>query len=414
MAGKITLFGEARCPKAYVIRDFLQRNGAPYQWIEITSSEEAHRYLGLDSEFSERLPALVVGATTLYSPTLRDIASAIGSSIRPSCREYDLAIVGAGPAGLSAAVYGASEGLRAIVVERYSIGGQAGSTSRIENYLGFPQGLSGVELASRAREQAVRFGAEILLAAECVDGLVEDGRFNIILNGGETIVARAVICATGVEYGRLHLPNETQFIGRGLYYGAGSSEANLCSGHVFVIGGGNSAGQAALHLASRASKVTMLVRGESLKATLSQYLVDRIRVSPNIEVRTRTVLTGVDGDTSLERIAYQDLSSEEEFAAETGWVFVCVGGRPQTEWTGSSDLARDAAGYMLTGMDLLPRDGSPVQWSGERNPYPMETCIAGCFAAGDIRSNSVKRCATSVGEGAMAVASVHRFLIDEA
>ena len=411
MPQKLVLFGPVKCPKSCVIRDFLERNGVPFQWIEITCSDDAQRFVGLESESSDRLPALLVAGNILYSPTLMDIAAAIGSSVRPALAEYDVAIVGAGPAGLSAAVYGASEGLRTVLIERFAIGGQASSTSRIENYLGFPQGLSGVELASRAREQAVRFGAEILLASECVDGMISDGRINIILKDGQSVVTRAVICATGVAYGRLNLLHEEKFIGRGLYYGAGSGEANLCSGHVFVIGGGNSAGQAALHLASRARKVTMLVRGDSLKATLSNYLIDRIRVSPNIVVRTHTELIRIDGDTSLERITYRNLDTKEELTAETGWVFICVGGKPQTKWTGSSsDVARDAAGYMLTDTDLLQGKNAPLQWSGERNPYPMETSIPGIFAAGDLRATSIKRCATAVGEGAMAIASVHRFL----
>lgn len=412
MTEKITLCGLVKCPKAYLVRDFLQRNGILFQWVEIASDEDARRYVGLDSALSQRLPALLVGAKTLYAPSLKEIAAATGNSIRPSRDEYDLAIIGAGPAGLSAGVYGASEGLRTIVIERYSIGGQAGSTSRIENYLGFPQGLSGVELAHRAREQAMRFGTEILLAAECVDGMIAEGRFSITLNGGDSLTARAVICATGVEYGRLDLSEESAFIGRGLYYGAGSSEANLCSGQVFVVGGGNSAGQAALHLAARVNKVTMLVRGVSLKATLSQYLIDRIKLSPNIEVKTRTRISRLEGDTSVQRVAYRNVDTDEEFVAESGWVFVCIGGKPQTEWTGSSDVARDASGYVLTGMDLLQSDGSARFWSAARNPYPMETSIPGCFAAGDLRATSIKRCATAVGEGAMAVASVHRFLLD--
>ena len=312
--------------------------------------------------------------------------------------------------GLSAAVYGASEGLHTVLIERFSIGGQAGSTSRIENYLGFPEGISGAELASRARDQALRLGAEIVLAAECIGGKLDGSSFLGMLDSGATVKSRSIICATGVEYIRLNLANEERLLGRGFYYGAGSSEASLCRGHVFVVGGGNSAGQAALHLASRASKVTMLVRGPSLKSTLSQYLVDRIGVSSNIGVKVNSVLAAIEGGESLEKVRYRALETDEETEVDTGWVFACVGGKPQTEWTDAEQFARDAAGYILTGTDLLQEHDSPLHWPLERAPYPMEASAPGMFVAGDLRANSIKRCATAVGEGAAAVASVHRYL----
>jgi thioredoxin reductase (NADPH) len=297
-----------------------------------------------------------------------------------------------------------------VLIERFSIGGQAGSTSRIENYLGFPEGISGTELASRARDQALRLGAEIVLAAECIGGKLDENSFLGMLDSGDTVKSRAIICATGVEYTRLNLANEERLLGRGFYYGAGSSEASLCHGHVVVVGGGNSAGQAALHLASRAGKITMLVRGPSLKSTLSQYLVERIGVASNIEVKVNTVLAAIEGGESLEKIRYRALETDEETEVDTGWVFACVGGKPQTEWTDAELFARDAAGYILTGTDLLQKHDSPLHWPLERAPYPMEASVPGMFVAGDIRANSVKRCATAVGEGAAAVASVHRYL----
>jgi thioredoxin reductase (NADPH) len=410
MQRRIKLFGEVKSPEAYRIRDFLQRNGVRFQWIEVSCNDDAKSYVGLASPSDPRFPVLTVGDHPLYAPSLAQIVQAIGGAVTPADKEYDLAVYGAGPAGLSAAVYGASEGLHTILVERYSIGGQAAGTSRIENYLGFSEGIGGAELARRAREQALRFGAEILLATECVAGGVDQGTLVGVLDSGAIVRSRSVICATGVEYVRLNLPNEERLLGRGFYYGTGSSEVKLCGGHVFIVGGGNSAGQAALHLASRVSKVTMLVRGQSLKETLSQYLIDRIRLSPNIEVKVLSVLTAIEGEQALERIRYRDLESGEETEVDTGWLFVCVGGRPQTEWTDVDRLARDSAGYILTGMDLLQNNGQQRQWSLERGPYPMETSIPGVFAAGDIRSNSIKRCATAVGEGAAAVASVHRYL----
>jgi thioredoxin reductase (NADPH) len=407
---RIRLFGEMKCPKAYRIRDFLQRNGMRFQWTEIAGNEDAQLHTGLDTLQDPRFPVLKIGNHTLYAPTLAQIVHAVGWATVPAEPRYDLAIYGAGPAGLSAAVYAASEGLRTVLIERFSIGGQAGSTSKIENYLGFPEGISGAELASRARDQALRLGAEILLAAECVGGRIDDGNFLGLLDSGETVLSRALLCATGVEYTRLNLEHEERLLGRGFYYGAGSSEASLCRGQVFVVGGGNSAGQAALHLASRASQVTMLVRGPSLKSTLSQYLVDRIGLSSNIEVKENCVLTGIEGGASLEKIRYRTLDTDEETEVDTGWVFVCVGGEPQTKWTDAEQLARDAAGYILTGIDLLQKKAARLPWPLERAPYPMEASIPGVFVAGDIRANSIKRCATAVGEGAAAVASVHRYL----
>jgi thioredoxin reductase (NADPH) len=407
---KIKLFGEMKCPKSYCIRDFLQRNGMRFQWTEIARNEDAVLHTGLGTVYDARFPVLKIGEHTLYSPTLAEIVHAVGWATSPAEPEYDLAIYGGGPAGLSAAVYGASEGLRTVLIERFSIGGQAGSTSRIENYLGFPEGISGAELASRARDQALRLGAEILLAAECVGGKLDEGSFLGMLDSGDTVKSHSVICATGVEYTRLNLMNEERLLGRGFYYGAGSSEASLCRGHVFVVGGGNSAGQAALNLASRACKVTMLVRGQSLKSTLSQYLVDRIDLSSNIEVKVNCVLTGIEGGESLEKIRYRTLDAEDETEIDTGWVFVCVGGKPQTDWVDAEQLARDSAGYILTGTDLLHKNNSPIHWPLERAPCPMEASIPGIFVAGDLRANSIKRCATAVGEGAAAVASVHIYL----
>jgi thioredoxin reductase (NADPH) len=407
---KIKLFGEMKCPKSYRIRDFLERNGTRFQWTAIARNEDAVLHTGLGSVNDDRFPVLKIGEHTLYSPTLAEIVHAVGWATSPEEPEYDLAIYGGGPAGLSAAVYGASEGLRTVLIERFSLGGQAGSTSRIENYLGFPEGISGAELASRARDQALRLGAEILLAAECTGGRLEKGSFLGMLDSGDTVRSRSIICATGVDYTRLNLANEKRLLGRGFYYGAGSSEAGLCRGHVFVVGGGNSAGQAALNLASRTSKVTMLVRGQSLKSTLSQYLVERIDLSPNIEVKSNCVLTGIEGGESLEKIRYRTLDTDEETEVDTGWVFVCVGGKPQTDWVDAEQLARDSAGYILTGTDLLHKNNSPIHWSLERAPCPMEASIPGIFVAGDLRANSIKRCATAVGEGAAAVASVHSYL----
>ena len=408
---RATLFGLPNSPEAYELRDFLKRSGFPFEWIDLKTDDDARRLAGVTGLDDPRLPVCVMEkGSVLFRPTIRDLAAALDWFRGPKHRRYDLAIYGAGPAGLSAAVYGASEGLRTIVLERSAVGGQAGSTSRIDNYLGFPDGISGWELASRARQQAQRLGAEIIVTAEGVGGETRDGWTVSWLSEGQEIVARATICATGVEYARLGLVNEEKYLGRGLFYGAGSSEASRCTGRVFIVGGGNSAGQAALNLSRFATTVTMLVRGESLKETLSSYLVEQIEESSNIEVLVNTILVGLDGGDSLESITYRDNKSGEVHAP-THWVFVCIGGVPRTDWAKPGTLLTDAGGYILTGDDLILEPLPPSYWaSHSRKPMFMETSVPGLFAAGDVRHNSVKRCATAVGDGATAVSMVHRFL----
>jgi len=409
----VTIIGELKSAESYTLRDFLQRSGYPFEWIEVATDEEARRLAGVDSLDDPRLPVCKISDhEVLYRPSIQELAKALDWFSGPKLAEYDLAIYGAGPAGLSAAVYGASEGLTTVLIERSAVGGQAGTTSRIENYLGFPNGISGAELAGRAREQAVRLGAEILIADECVAGAIESGKTVGYLSDGAKIVSRASICATGIEYHKLGLAGEEHLLGRGLYYGAGSSEARLCRGHVFVVGGGNSAGQAAINFAKNAEQVTMLIRGESLKATLSQYLIDRIARTKNIEVCPRCTVTELHGGRSLEGITYHDANSGRDTRAATGWLFVCIGGSPRTDWNKQNVLLKDEAGYLLTGNDFV-RDGkSMTPWPLPRLPYSMETSIPGVFAAGDVRHNSIKRCATAVGDGATAVAVVHRYLAD--
>jgi len=289
------------------------------------------------------------------------------------------------------------------------VGGQASSTSNIENYMGFPDGISGWELASRARRQALRLGAEIIVAGEGVAGEHHDGWQLSWLASGERIASKATICATGVEYSRLGLDREDEFLNRGLYYGAGSSEAEIYKGHVVIVGGGNSAGQAALNFA-RHTQVTMLVRGESLKDTISTYLLERIENTPPITVLTRTTLIGVHGLSALDGITYRHEDSGKTASIETHGVFVCIGGRPRTDWAKPGVLHCDPAGYVLTGPDLDASKLSAAMWNGNRRPLFMETSVPGLFAAGDVRHNSTKRCAAAAGEGATAVSLAHRFL----
>ena len=409
---RATLYGLPNSPEAYELRDFLKRSGVPFEWIDLRTDEDARRLAGVSGLNDPRLPVCVLEkGSVLFRPSIRDLAAALDWFRGPRHERYDLAIYGAGPAGLSAAVYGASEGLRTIVLERSAVGGQAGSTSRIDNYLGFPDGISGWELASRARLQAQRLGAEIIVTAEGVGGETRDAWTVSWLAGGQEIVSRATICATGVEYSRLGLTNETDYLGRGLFYGAGPSEASRCTGQVFIVGGGNAAGQAALNFSKFASGVTMLVRGDSLKSTLSSYLAEQIRQNANIEVLTNTTIVSLEGVDFLEAIMYRDDRSGEVRHAPTHWVFVCIGGVPRTDWAKPGTLLTDAARYILTGDDLIDAPLPPSYWaSSSRKPMFMETSMPGLFAAGDVRHNSVKRCATAVGEGATAVSMVHRFL----
>jgi len=410
---RIRIFGKLGSPLGYMIRDVLHRGDVPFEWVELHSDDEARKKAKVDSLSDNRLPVCQFpDGTRLECPTIRQITEKLGWFRDPSRAEYDLAIYGAGPAGLSAAVYGASEGLATVVIERTMVGGQAGSSTKIENYLGFPDGISGAELAERAREQACRFGAEILIAREGVRGEFLPGKGIGYLDDGSKIIAKSTICATGVEYSRLNLPNEDRLLGAGVYYGAGASEASLCRPNetVFVVGGGNSAGQAAMHFSRYTGNVTMVVRGPCLKNTLSQYLVDRITATPNIHVLTNTEVVAIEGVEILERITVVNSQTGAKQTFDTHWLFICIGGAPHTIWAEEVGIVRDEAGYLVTGPDLIRNGRPPQSWELDRDPYYLETNMPGVFAAGDVRHGSVKRCASAVGEGAMAVAFAHRYL----
>jgi thioredoxin reductase (NADPH) len=408
----VTVIGKPGSAAAYTIRDFLHRCDVPFAWINPADDDQARRLAGVDQLQDLNLPVcLFPDGTRMHCPTVRQITEKLGWFRHPSRTEYDVAIYGAGPAGLSAAVYSASEGLRTVLIERYALGGQAGSSTRIENYLGFPQGISGVELTERAWQQADKFGAEILLARAGVRAELPPGKGVGYLDDGTKIIARTTICATGVEYRRLGLPREEQFLGAGLYYGAGASEAPLTRHQpVCIVGGGNSAGQAALHFSAYAHRVTMLVRDNTLKNTLAQYLVDRIHAADNIRVLLETEVTALHGDQYLQEITLRHRQTGRHRSLACPWLFICIGGVPQTHWAADIGIRRDETGYLVTGPDLLRQGQPPQDWPLDRDPYYLETNRPGIFAAGDVRHNSVKRCASAVGEGAMAVALVHRYL----
>lgn len=391
------------------MRDFLTRSAIPFEWTVVETDESCRELTG--STLVECAWPLVDldDGTRLFAPSVEDVASRLGLLARPALREYDLSIYGAGPAGLSAAVYAASEGLRVIVLEKETVGGQAGYSSLIENYLGFPGGVRGLDLAERARQQAVAFGAEILLLRGGIRGHFVGDQMIADLNDGSTMTSRSNICATGVEWRRLGLEREQELLGQGVYYGAGMSEAADCDGEdVVVVGGGNSAGQAVMHLAAHARKVTMLVRGSTLAATLSSYLETRIRNQANVEVMFVAEVTALRGTASLEAIdVTSDGGAVDVLPASR--LFVCIGGLPDTEWASATPIERDQLGYLVTGPDLTA-DALASRWPLDRAPFYLETSVPGSFAAGDVRRGSIKRVASAVGEGAMAVTFAHRFL----
>lgn len=407
---QVLLAGTQSSPAAYAIRDFLKRNGHPYDWVDV-GEPGAGLLLGVEAIETSRLPLCILPDGTRLEPaTVEQVAAGLGMVSAPLLAEYDLAIAGAGPAGLAAAMYAASEGLRTVVVEAVAPGGQAGTTSLIENYLGFPDGVSGSELATRAAVQARRFGAEILLARR-VTGISDDGNGYLSeLSDGTLIRGRALLVATGVQWRRLDAPGIDELLGAGVYYGAGPSEARACSeADVAVVGGGNSAGQAALRFSRYARLVTVLVRGDTLASSMSHYLINRIHSTGNIVVKTGVRVTAVEGDGRLREVVVgSDDETSERIAADA--LFICIGGIPRTEAARRFGIACTDGDYLMTGPDLIGVPELLGGWPLQRQPLPLETNLPGLFAAGDVRHGSIKRCSAAIGEGAMAVALVHRRL----
>jgi thioredoxin reductase (NADPH) len=396
--------------RSYEVRDFLARNSVSYRWL--TADQPEGRRLLEAAGLDEAAVPLVVtpDGDSLVDPSVEELAARVGLSTTPATDFYDTVIVGGGPAGLGAAVYAASEGLRTVLVEREATGGQAGRSTRIENYLGFPDGVSGVQLTDRARRQAAKFGAEILTAA-AVTGLEVRGSSRVVgfADGGE-VAAHTVVLATGVAYSTLDVPGTEELTGRGIFYGSAATEAPSCADEdVFVVGGANSAGQAAVFLSRHARRVTMLVRADGLEQSMSHYLIRQIRDTANIEVRLNTVVAGASGAGHLEGLRLCDTTTGATEEVLAAFLFVFIGAAPCTEWLEGA-VQRDRRGFVVTGPDLLVGGRRPRGWPLDRDPYYLEGSVPGVFAAGDARANSVKRVASAVGEGAMAIQLVHRYL----
>jgi len=410
----IRVLGTRWSPRSYELRDFLARNRVPYQWIDVEVSAndpETKQLLEALGPDAVNLPVVLFqDGTKLLDSAPAEVAQKVGLRTRAQTNFYDLAIVGGGPAGLAAAVYGASEGLHTVMIEREAPGGQAGMSSRIENYLGFPMGLSGGDLARRAVVQAQRFGVEILSPQDAV-GVRTEGSYRMIrLGDGNEISCHALLIATGVQWRRLEAPGIDRLQGAGVYYGGGSTEALSCKGEIiYVIGGANSAGQAAMNFAKYADRVVIVVRGSSLSSTMSQYLIDQIKETSNIQIWPHASVSEVHGETHLEEISLLCSDTGRVERVPAGAMFIFIGALPRTDWL-AEVVERDERGFILTGPDLI-RDGQrPKGWALERDPFLLETNVPGLFAVGDVRHGSVKRVASGVGEGSVAVQFIHQYL----
>jgi thioredoxin reductase (NADPH) len=407
----IRVVGHQWSAQSHQIKDFLSRNLVPYQWLDVEIDEEGRHLLELSGSDGSQLPlVLFPEGSSLAQPTNARIAERIGLKMRPGLPFYDLIIVGAGPSGLAAAVYGASEGLSTLLIESEAPGGQAGTSSRIENYLGFPSGLSGGDLTRRAVAQASRFGAEILTPLDATGIRVGDPYRFITLTDGSEISCHALLIATGVSYRKLDVPGVKRLTGAGVYYGAAITEALACRGRdVFIVGAGNSAGQAAMYLSRYANSVTLLVRGKSLTKSMSHYLVGQIEAHEKITVLTHSTVAEVEGDGRLKEITIANTTTGETWTVSAFALFIFIGAKPHTDWV-ADVVERDTAGFILTGPSLVRGGQRPKGWYLNRDPFLLETSVPGIFAAGDVRHRSVKRVASAVGEGSMAVQFVHQYL----
>jgi thioredoxin reductase (NADPH) len=407
----LRLVGHQWSPRSHGVKDFLASNLIPYHWLDVTRDAEARRLIEAAGIADTELPALFFeDGAVLRNPEPRQVAERLGKSLSAAFDVYDLVIVGAGPAGLAAAVYGASEGLQTLLLDRHAPGGQAGSSSRIENYLGFPNGVSGSELTRRAITQAQRLGAEFLAPLEVSGASVSGGYKHLTLADGRELVARTVLASTGMAYREHPADGVADYAGAGVYYGAAVTEAPAFAGRrVLVVGGGNSAGQGAMYLARYAKEVHVVVRRGGLRDTMSHYLIDQIEKTPNIHLRTFTEVQKVEGEGRVERVALGCTTDQTCVIEDADAVFVFIGTRPRSEWL-PPEVLRDEKGFVLTGRDLLATDAFPRVWKEKRDPLPLETSVPGVFAAGDVRAGAMNRVASAVGEGAMVVRLAHEYL----
>ncbi|HKB72533.1 MAG TPA: FAD-dependent oxidoreductase [Thermoanaerobaculia bacterium] len=407
----LRLVGHQWSPRSHAVKEFLASNLVPYRWIDVERDPDARALLDAAGVGAEELPALLFeDGAVLRNPEPREVAERLGRSLSAAYDVYDLVIVGAGPAGLAAAVYGASEGLRTLLLDRHAPGGQAGTSSRIENYLGFPAGVSGSELTRRALTQAQRLGAEFLAPLEVTAVSFDGGYKRLTVADSREIVTRTLLAATGMSYREHPAAGMAERTGAGVYYGTATTEAPAFSGRrVLVVGGGNSAGQAAMHLARYAKEVHIVVRRESLRETMSQYLIDQIGKTPNIRLRPLTEVDRVDGQARVECVSLRSCGDGRCAVEEADAVFVFIGTRPRSEWL-PPDVLRDAKGFVLTGRDLVSAEAYPRIWKERREPLPLESSVPGVFAAGDVRAGAMNRVAAAVGEGSMMVWLAHQYL----
>ncbi|MCI0862257.1 MAG: FAD-dependent oxidoreductase [Chloroflexi bacterium] len=407
----IRVAGTLWSPASHAVKDFLARNRIPYQWLDIEANSEARELVEATEQGEHHLPVVFFpDGEVLVEPDNRTLAEKVGLQTEAKAAFYDLIIVGGGPAGLGAAVYGASEGLSTTMIEQHSTGGQAGTSSRIENYLGFPNGVTGADLASRAYAQAKRFGAEILTAVEATKVELDGTYKRVTCSGGDVLSCRALVISTGVTVKKLDVPGIADLAGRGIYYGASLTEAAYYKNqHVYVIGGANSAGQGAMFFSRYADKVTILVRGSSMGITMSKYLVDQIDGDDKIEVRTRVSVDEVSGKEKLETITIRDNDTGDVETVPAAALFIFIGAEPHTELV-DGVVERNSAGFILTGSDLPKGNRGSKMWPLKRDPFLLETSVPGIFAAGDVRQGAVRRVASAVGEGAIAVSFVHQYL----
>jgi thioredoxin reductase (NADPH) len=409
----IRVVGYQYSPQSHTVKDFLASNLVPYRWLDIEKNPDAKEILERNKVEVDELPMIVFeDGTFLCKPTIRDIAEKAGKNLQISNEIYDVVIIGAGPAGLAAAVYGASEGLKTLLIERKAPGGQAGSSSRIENYLGFPAGLSGADLTRRAVTQAKRLGAEFL-SPQAVNNITQkDGYKTIVLDDGPEIISRTVVITTGVDYRKLDVKGIENFTGAGVYYGAAMTEAAACKGKdVYIIGGGNSAGQSAVYLSKFASNVSIIIRRDSLNYTMSAYLITQIGNIPNIHVITDTEIAEANGSNCLEKLTLINLKTKETVTKEAAALYVFIGAKPYTDWI-KIDIIKDEKGFIETGRELRRYDSFAKTWKMNRDPFLLETSCKGIFAAGDVRAGAMNRVASAVGEGSMAISFVHKYLAE--